>query len=362
MKLPRNAQIWFPDYIKSRVRAACGPSATRVWLAITDHYEPFWRNTDEGVAADRVALWAREWPKITSRFADTAGRPPVYSFFYPEEEYRPRLLDQLADMTEAGIGDVEVHLHHDCEGEANFLDRMSQFIETLMTRHGLLRRVNGRPAFGFIHGNWALDNSNPDGRKCGLNNELTLLARLGCYADFTMPSAPHAGQSSLVNTIYWALDDEERPKSYDTGKPVTPGDLEPEDALMMIPGPLGIRSRLFGNDSRLMPRIERGELAGFDMPSRERVRLWLDVAPRIGTDIFIKLFTHGTQERNAEPLLGTGFEQLFSSVLKETEARGMSLYFASAWQMRQAIEALRRGEDPVARALHAEAVRGMEAR
>ena len=30
----------------------------------------------------------------------------------------------------------------------------------------------------------------PDGRWCGLNNELILLRDLGCYADFTLPSAP----------------------------------------------------------------------------------------------------------------------------------------------------------------------------
>ena len=47
---------------------------------------------------------------------------------------------------------------------------------------------NGRVVFGFIHGNWALDNSRPDGKYCGLNNEITLLRDLGCYADFTMPS------------------------------------------------------------------------------------------------------------------------------------------------------------------------------
>ena len=37
--------------------------------------------------------------------------------------------------------------------------------------------------FGFIHGNWCLDNSRADGRWCGLNNELILLRELGCYAD-----------------------------------------------------------------------------------------------------------------------------------------------------------------------------------
>ena len=85
-------------------------------------------------------------------------------------------------------------------GEQSFTGRMSRFIETLAGRHGLLRRHRGKLAFGFIHGNWALDNARPDGRWCGLNNEITLLRDLGCYADFTLPAAPErsVAGSSIV--------------------------------------------------------------------------------------------------------------------------------------------------------------------
>ena len=125
-------------------------------------------------------------------------------------------------MTAAGIADVEVHIHHDGEGEQDFVDRITQFIEVLHNRHGLLRQESGQVRFGFIHGNWALDNSLPNGRWCGLNNELVLLRDLGCYADFTLPSAP-SPLTRIVNTIYWATDDPCRPKSHDTGIPVKDG-------------------------------------------------------------------------------------------------------------------------------------------
>jgi hypothetical protein len=68
-----------------------------------------------------------------------------------------------------------------------------------------------------------LDNSLPGDRFCGLNNEITLLRDLGCYADFTMPSGASPTQARLINTIYWAVDDPDKPKSYDTGVPVIPG-------------------------------------------------------------------------------------------------------------------------------------------
>ena len=88
----------------------------RVWLAIADHYEPFVGRADEKTATERVALWSREWPSITERCHDSAGQPPSYTFFYPQEEYRPHLIDALAQMTRSGIGDVDIHIHHDGEG------------------------------------------------------------------------------------------------------------------------------------------------------------------------------------------------------------------------------------------------------
>jgi hypothetical protein len=350
MTLPRNAQIWLPGYVKSLAASWNRPRPKRIWISITDHYEPFWKNDCEQKARDRVDLWARGWPLVADRFRDAAGRRPLYTFFYPEEEYRPHLIEPLAAMTRAGIGDVEVHLHHDGEGEQNFIDRMQGFIETLMNRHGLLRRLSGRPAFGFIHGNWALANSRADGQRCGLNNELSLLIRLGCYADFTLPSAPHSTQTRIVNTIYWAQEKPGRPKSHDTGIPFrvnAPGSY-PSPALLMIPGPLGVLSRLFGSGDRLTPRLEVGELACYNPPTPARVKAWFDLAPRLGDDAFIKLYTHGTQERHSSFLLNEALGNMFRWVADEAEQRGQSVYFASAWHLRQAIDAIGQGRDPVA--------------
>jgi hypothetical protein len=313
----------------------------RVWLAIADHYEPLWNRVDESKAEERVQLWAHRWPTIAERHHDSAGRHPRYTFFYPEEEYRPRLIDPLAKMTRAQIGDVEIHIHHDGEGEQNFLDRMSGFRETLFHKHGLLRERDGQILFGFIHGSWALDNSLPGGKLCGLNNELTLLQNLGCYADFTMPCGASPAQARTINTIYWAIDDPERPKSYDYGLPLTRGGAN--DGLLMVPGPFGIRWA-----ERLVPRIEKGEIGSHDLPSRYRVSRWLDLAPRIGTDVFIKLYTHGCQERHSTALLQGGLTELFGAVQAECSHRQWPFYYVSCWEMYQTIDAIRRREDPVA--------------
>jgi hypothetical protein len=346
MILPRNAQIWLPGYIKDRLRARVRQPAKRVWLTFADHFEPLWNRANGDTATERVKRWTEAWPRIASKFQDAAGRPPRYTFFYPEEEYRPHLLAALEPLVEMGIGDVEIHLHHDGEGEQNFVDRMSSFIETLRTRHGFLRVQNGKPVFGFIHGLWALDNSRPDGRFCGLNNEITLLRDLGCYADFTMPSGPAPTQARLLNTIYWAVDDPDKPKSYDTGTPVTVGGDSAGD-LLMIPGPFGLRW-----NERLLPRLETAELASYDPPNPKRAERWLDLAPRIGQDIFLKLHTHGTQERHSGFLLEHGLERAIEFTSKACARAGYELWFASAWEMRQAVEAARR--DVSFRALTAE--------
>jgi hypothetical protein len=334
MRLPRNAQIWFPGYAKARLRDTFrNAKPERVWFAIGDHFEPYWAHPTDQLARERVDQWARLWPEISARHQDSAGHRPKYTFFYPQEEYREDLLETLAGMTRQGIGDVEIHIHHDGEGQQNFLDRMSGFIETLHRRHGLLRRHEGRLVFGFIHGNWALDNSRPDGRWCGLNNELTLLRDLGCYADFTMPSGASPTQGRILNTIYWATDDPERPRSYDRGVPVEPGRPGSGD-LLMVPGPFCVRW-----SERLVPRLEVGELAAYDRPTPYRLKRWIDVAPRIGGDVFVKLFTHGTQERNSKMLLlDGGLDEAFRLAAAECRRRGCEYRFVSTWEMRQAID------------------------
>lgn len=337
MRLPRNAQIWLLPYLKDRITRLTAAAPKRVWVTITDHFEPYWHNRDDQVAIDRVQLWRKAWPEIARSHRDSVGNPAQYCFFYPQEEYHPHLIDPLAELAHEGLGDVEVHIHHDSEGEAAWLEKMQGFTATLHQRHGLLRRNgDGPPLFGFIHGNWALDNARPDGYCCGLNNEITLLARIGCYADFTMPCGPGPCQSSKLNSIYWAKDNPALPKSYDTGTDVMPGDAVAGD-LLMIQGPFG----LYFSDAGWKPSMEIGELTGANPATEQRVKLWMKTAPRIGNDLFLKLFSHGTQERNSDALLNGGLAKLFTQLQEQCRVMGAELRFVTAWQMYQAIEALR---------------------
>src|SRR4029077_7713506 len=120
----------------------------------------------------------------------------------------------------------------------NLARTLDQFPNTFAHRHGLLGRwPDGRIAYGFVHGNWGLDNPRPDGRLCGVCNELEVLRQTGCYADFTLPSAPSATQTRTINRIYYATDDPSRPRSHDRGVEIGAG-AAPDRALMLIQGPL----------------------------------------------------------------------------------------------------------------------------
>ena len=339
MNLPRNAQLWAAGYARNRLRHLLRRrKPKRLWVAITDHYEPLGR-AEMPQALARVAAWQRRWPEIAATAPrDADHRPPRYTFFYPQEEYRPELIAPLAEFARAGIGDVEVHLHHDDETAAAFREKITTFCRELHERHGLLRRRDGQVVFGFIHGNWALDNSRPDGRWCGLTGEIGLLRELGCYADFTMPSLPSPTQARIINQIYWTTGPLDRPRSFDQGVPAEPGRGR-RGELLMIPGPLGRRYR-----GRLVPRLETGEIAGYDRPTPYRVQRWLDLAPQVGDDLFVKLYTHGAREDNAAALLGAGAAdeggllQMFRWLHQAAAERSLELRWASAYEMFQAVE------------------------
>jgi hypothetical protein len=297
---------WLAEYARTAGRRGDPAGPVDVLLAVCDHYEPKRGGASAETASRRVRQWVDEYPRRFAGFRDSDGRPPRHSFFYPEEEYEPGYLDDLAGLCRAGFGEVEVHLHHDADTAENLRRTLVGFKETLAGRHGLLSRdaETGEVVYGFIHGNWALDNCRRDGRYCGVNSELDVLRETGCYADFTLPSAPSETQTRTVNRIYWAVDDPDRPKSHDRGVPLGDGP-RPDRGLLMVQGPLALdwSARKFG----LLPRIENACLQRSQPPSARRLRAWVRAGVRVDRRpdwVFVKLHTHGVNEPNQDVLLG----------------------------------------------------------
>ena len=338
MLMLKNIQLWLPSYFSRRPPQAVSP--THVFFCFVDHFEPLWNKATDDQGLKRVQHWFENYPLMADNFCDADGRPPQHTFFYPAEEYVPKYLDLLARLCNQGYGETEIHLHHDNDTAENLKATLTDF-KAKLQQHGFLSQ--GR--YGFIHGNWSLDNSRADGRWCGVNNELQVLHDTGCYADFTLPSAPSECQTHKINSIYYATDDPQHPKSHDTGVDVRVGGKANGD-LMIVQGPLALNwtSRKLG----LLPRIENGEVADNAPAVPHRIDNW--VAQRISVVdkpdwIFVKVHTHGCQEKNFKALLGSPAAQMHQHLQKKyNDGVNFMLHYVTAREVFNLIKAAEAGQ------------------
>ena len=237
---------------------------------------------------------------------------------------------------------MELHLHHGPDTLESARHKFQEAIQYFQ-RYGFLKTIDGRTHFGFAHGMNALDNS-LDGRYCGVNTELRLLRELGCYADFTLPSAPSDTQTRMVNSIYYATDDPLRPKSHDSGVPVRTGG-SPSGDLMIVQGPLGLnwRERRLG----LVPRIENADVRRGCPPTPARVDHWVRTGIHVEGRpewIFVKVHTHGTQERDMDTLLGEAAERMHAHLEQAyNDGERHVLHYVTAREMYNIIKAAEAG-------------------
>lgn len=343
----KNMHIWLWSYLTRRPVRRRDDQLTHVIFAFCDHFEPQWGGADYETESQRVDRWCEEYPKLAAKHRDADGCPPRHSFFYPEEEYREEHLARLADLCRDGFGEIEIHLHHDRDTAEGLRDKITGFLDTLDTTHGAVAKDSrqGTYQFAFIHGNWALDNSRKDGRWCGVNNELAVLADLGCYVDMTLPSAPSDTQTRKINSIYYAKGRNGCSKSHDTGIDVEVGRPESGD-LMILQGPLCLnwRDRKYG----LLPRIENSDIRASSPPTPERVDLWVDCAIHVKGRPqwrFVKIHTHGTQEGDIDSLLGNPVDDMFSYLEENyNDGQKYALHYVSAREMFNIVKAAEAGE------------------
>lgn len=339
---------WLGPYLRQALtRRRPAPDAEQhVFLCFADHYEPKAQKVDKARGQARVQRWVTDYPRQFARFRDSDGRTPRHTFFFPAEEYEPEYLDALAGLCRQGFGEVEIHLHHHNDTADGLREKLLWFKQVLSERHGLLgrRADSGELAYAFIHGNWALCNSRPNGSWCGVNNEIPILLETGCYADFTFPSAPDPTQPPTINRIYYAWDRPGQPCSHFQGQAIGSGP-PPDNALLLIPGPLVLdwRRPKWG----LIPRLENSCLQASQPPDIARLDNWLKAAiqvPRRPDWYFVKLHCHGAPENAHEPLLGAPMVR-FHQALAEHAARQPNFHFhyVSAREMYNLVKAAEAG-------------------
>jgi len=123
--------------------------------------------------------------------------------------------------------DIHLHIHHErwTRSELTNHDWKETFKKESITDSELFElfvkgsmeefRKYGLPIrdWGFVHGRWALNASDP--LSCNITDEIEILRRNGCVADFTMP----AGRSQCTPSMkgIFVIKPQDKPKCYNTG-------------------------------------------------------------------------------------------------------------------------------------------------
>jgi hypothetical protein len=339
-----SAKWAFSSAAKQRKRAG---RHIHVLFCMCDHYEPGTGNVNNEVGTRRVEDLLKLYPRIADVHFDSQGCKPKRTWFFPPHYHKEGWLKKLVSLAELGYGEIELHLHHgkqQSDTSDNLRTTLRRCIEEY-SAFGIFGHVGTEKRYGFIHGDWALDNSRY-GQYCGVNDEISILKQTGCYADFTFPCSNSANPRQ-INSIYYAIDDPLRPKSHDKGISVCvslnhQGNLI-HQGLMIVGGPSypwlknGRLSglRIFGdavdNSQRVTAtRIDRWIHTGISVVGRED---W----------IVVKTHTHGASD--GDVALGPEMHEMFS-YLESTcrDGRGYSLHYVTARELYNIIKAAEAGE------------------
>jgi hypothetical protein len=334
-----------PGYLWQRVIRNRPPNRTHLIFALADHFEPGIVPEDGSARAPyaeqerRLERWCREYPLRFGAYRDAEGRPFIHSYFYPAEQYDQPLIARLAEHCRTEWGEIEIHLHHGVQFPDSADSTRRQLIEfrdRLAEEHGCLSYwgESAEPRYAFVHGNFALANSN-QGRACGVDSEMQILAETGCYADMTLPTgAFHPAQIGKINSIYECARPLTERAPHRQGRNLSLG-RAPQIFPLMVQGPLlpAFRS---GGGIRRWVRVDNAALTGPNPATLDRLRRW----KRAGISVegrpdwlFIKLHCHGMDPRHHEALLGSAMQNFLRELTEGAEERNEVLHFTSAREM-----------------------------
>ncbi len=309
-----NTFIWLSDYLFHSPSFTPQDKTVDIIFTVVDHWEP-------GGHEEPMKAWMGPYRQLADKHIDADGVKLQHSWFYPIDQFRGFEVDSLVKMSREGYGDVEVHLHHTGDDSVSLRRKYVDGIDSLQA-HGALISPDGRVHFAFVHGNWALDNSRMNGTHdyCGVNNEITILQQLGCFADFTFPSLGQTSQPSLVNKIYYCKDDPIKPKSYDSGIQSSVGLVTQPNQFMIFEGPLVIDWHNWQFITH--PDFEDGNLYWEVKSSLHRFEDWLSADVHVEGRpnwVFVRPFTHGCSLHKPEDysnILGDNFNQMLTDMEK----------------------------------------------
>ena len=332
-----------PSYAWQKLTRRVPRGPVHLVIALADHFEPSIVPENGLLRAPydeqerRLEFWCREYPRLADAWRDGDGRPFVHTYFYPAEQYDRRLTQQLAEHCRAGWGEIEIQLHHgiSAPGTAeNTRRQLLKFRDTLASDHGCLSYLDGlaAPKYAFVHGNFALANS-ADGRFCGVDDEMQILAETGCYADLTLPAASfHPAQIAKINSLYECALPLSQRAPHRRGRDLEQG-RSPDIFPLMVEGPLMLH---FSPSRFRKVSIENSAITRRNPLSISRLRLWKQAAISVRGKpdwLFIKLHCHSMDPTQQDAVVGEPMRDFLRELVEGAEQRGEILHFVSAREM-----------------------------
>jgi hypothetical protein len=329
------------------------PKPFHLIIALADHFEPYIIPESPRVFLPhsqqiaRVRNWCQQYPRVFHSFVDSSGGPFRHTYFYAAEHSDPELLSILRDHCRQGWGEIEIHLHHgvDAPDTADNTRKLIADFRDFLASIGCLSRVEGSalPRYAFVHGNWALANS-AGGRFCGVDTEMQILSETGCYADFTLPSAPGRAQISKINFLYECTKPLSQRAPHRYGRNLRSG-VPPTVFPIIVQGPLMLDfSKQRG---KWFPSVENSALTARNPPTFRRCQLWSRLAITVEGRpdwVFVKLHCHGMDPRDTDALLGKPMLDFLQALAAAEERNEFFTHFVTAREMTNIILAACRGK------------------
>lgn len=323
----------YPAWRAREVGSRLGASNARQHLIflVANHFEP--ATTSEGLM--QLEKWCELARATGNSVRDHDGTPFRHTNFFPAEQYERRRLEMISALQAEGFGEVEVHFHHGVDKPdtaENTRLILKDFRDMLAGEHKCLSREKptDSPKYAFVHGNWALGNS-AGGKFCGVDSELQILADTGCYADFTLPSAPDRSQVPRINAIYQCDNPLTEARPHRSGPGLKVGDQPTLPIIFTGPLVFDWSRRVRGFP---IPRIDDGALAQNYPLSPDRLDSWRSAHISVSGRpewTFIKLYSHGFFEWDQDVMIGEQLKRFMAEVMELAEQTGrFKIHFASA--------------------------------
>ncbi|MDR1383837.1 MAG: hypothetical protein LBJ67_08350 [Planctomycetaceae bacterium] len=334
-----NTYRWVPRYLLMGASQETVPDSEKhLIFVMVDHYEHF----AGGVipqAVENNRIWCEKFRQISDKYRDNYGNKFRYTWFYPYDHHIDGIMYELSDMALHGYGEVEMHWHLPTDGTINPQTYPQKLHEALEWYHQfgamITEEETPRTAFAYVSGNWDLDASQTP-KSNGLTNQITVLHKSGCYADFTFSTINSNSQPRKINSIYYVVDDPNKPKSHDTGIDAKIGKQPTENQFMIFEGPTTINWH---------GRLEYGAIESDLRFKPERIPKWMEANIHVKGRpewVFVKVYSHGAQSQKI--VLAHDMEYMLQSLQQYSKEHKIQLHFMTAREAYNVVKAAESGK------------------